>query len=253
MGHGDAGDSPLQSDPVEGVADRRPTRGGDEIVETERLGDGEVGGGDFRQGMAVGLGDPHDVGSGDQSLQRGQPAGGLRRHAATDEFTAARFHRGGNLRIEHPRQHVEHGADALAVARDDGRDAPGEIEVADEPDDAVREQVLDLGVETELVLTGYLAVEPVDGEVQLHQPVGIAGHRVGLGDGGGIRPGLVDEAGHQGRAAPVDDDVGERGRDDLPAQAVAPHGVGEPTLQRGGEVALQFAVEIGVVGDGARE
>ena len=69
---------------------------------------------------------------------------------------------------------------------------------------------------------------------------------------GGVGAGPVDQARHQGRAAAVDDDVGERRGDDLAAQPVPLHRVRELLPQRLREVALQLAVEIRVVRHGAR-
>ena len=193
-------------------------------------------------GRPLGLGDAHDVGSRDQSPQRGELAGRAPAPCRGRELGGAFVDRGAGLRVEHPRQ----GRRAprrrrRGSARRSVRCPPVRSRLRMNQTMRSDEQVLDLGVETELVLAGYRAVEPVDGEVQLHQAVGVAGHRVGLGDGGGIRPGLVDEARDQGRAAAVDDDVGERGRDDLPAQAVALHGVGEPALatRRGSSAAIR--------------
>ena len=121
------------------------------------------------------------------------------------------------------------------------------------PGDAVGQEILHLGVEAELVLARQGAVEPVDREVQLQQTISVASQRIGLGDGGGVGAGLVHQPRRQGRAAAIDDDVRERGRDDLATQPMALDGVREPLLQRLRKIALQFAVEIQIVGNVARE
>ena len=77
--------------------------------------------------------------------------------------------------------------------------------------------------------------------IELGEIEGVARRRVGGGDGRRVGAGLVDEAGDDGRAAAVDDGVGELRRDDLAAQPVRRDRVGEALAQRERKIALELA------------
>jgi hypothetical protein len=126
-----------------------------------------------------------------------------------------------------------------------------EIDVADEPDDPVHEQVLQLAIEPQLQGARDLGIEGIHRALELHEAEGVPGRGIGRGDRGSVGARLVGEAAHDGRPAAIHDGVGELGRDDLAAQTMRGDGIGEAPAHLLGEIALELAAEIGIVGDGA--
>ena len=88
-------------------------------------------------------------------------------------------------------------------------EAFGKIDIAQEPDEAVEQQILHRGVEIELKLAGNLVVEAVDRGVQRGHAVAVADGGERRGNGGRRRAGLVGDAHDQRRAAPIDHRIGE--------------------------------------------
>jgi hypothetical protein len=76
-----------------------------------------------------------------------------------------------------------HLRDAVAVMGNDPLKALRQVDMAQEPDQAVEQQVLHCGVETELHLAGQLVVERIDRAVDLDHSVAVAHGREGGGNG----------------------------------------------------------------------
>ena len=82
---------------------------------------------------------------------------------------------------------VERGGDrgdAVAVMRHHIGKAFGQIDVAQEPDDAIEQQVLHRRIEIELKLAGNLIVEAVDRGIQRRHAIAVAHRGKGRGDRG---------------------------------------------------------------------
>src|SRR6185312_13370067 len=96
------------------------------------------------------------------------------------------------------RQHtIEAGryrGNAAAVVVDDAVEALCQIDVAQEPNDAVEQKILDGGVKLELQLSSNPIVEFVDGGVERRHRVAVAHRREGAGDGRGCGAGLIGDA-----------------------------------------------------------
>ena len=137
----------------------------------------------------------------------------------------------------------------VAVVRDDASEPLGQIDIAQEPDHAVAQQPLHGGIEIELEGAGNLVVEPVDLGVERDHAVAVAHGGKRRGDAGRGRTGLVFDPHHELRPAAIDDRIGELRGDDLAAQPVLLERVGELFDDRAGEIALQLAPEIGIVGN----
>ena len=123
----------------------------------------------------------------------------------------------------------------------------GQLDIAQEPDDAVEEQVLDRRVEIELHFPGYAVVEAVDRGVERGHAVAVAHDGEGRGDGGRRGAGLVGDAHDERRPAAIDHRVGELGGDDLAAQPMMFERVGETRADRLGKITAELAAEIRVV------
>ena len=166
----------------------------------------------------------------------------------SDERAGALVPGGPGLRRQRLGEAALDFREAGAEGADDRIEGPDvEVDIADEPDDAAHQEVLQGAVEPELQCARDLAVESVDRRVEIGEPERIARCRVGRRDRRRVRAGLVDEARHDRRTAAVDDRVGELRRDDLAPQAVARDGVREALAHLHREVALELACEIGIV------
>src|SRR5262249_18385286 len=103
--------------------------------------------------------------------------------------------------------------DAVAIVGDDAGKAARQIDIAQEPDNAVEQEILHGRIKVELQLAGDTIVEIVDGAVERGHAVTVAHGREGAGDGGRRCASLVGNAHDQRGAATVDHRVAELGGD----------------------------------------
>ena len=164
-------------------------RGARDTVELEEGAGREVGRGDVGDRLAGAIRDRDDVRRGRQHRQTrerrarssGTPAlGEFRRRAPR-----ARLRRpAGSDVVERGRDRL----DAFAIVLDHFGEPLREVDVAQEPDDAVEQQILDRGVEFELELPGDLVVERIDLGVERDHVVAVAHDEERRRDGGGAAP-----------------------------------------------------------------
>ena len=136
---------------------------------------------------------------------------------------------------------------AVAVMRDDRLQALLEIDVAQEPDEAVEQQVLHGGIERKLQRARHLVVERVDLVVERRHAVAVAHRGESKCDRLRAGAGLVGDPHHQRRTAAIDHRVGELRGDDLAAQAVRCQRLRETSLISLREIAAELAAEIWIV------
>ena len=119
-----------------------------------------------------------------------------------------------------------------------------QIDVAQEPDDAVEEEVLHGSVEIELDAPGYPIVEAVDLGIERGHPIAVAHGGERSGDSGRRGAGLIGDAHDERRPAAIDHRIPELRGDDFAAQPMMLERVGKTFVDRLGEVAAELAGEI---------
>ena len=125
--------------------------------------------------------------------------------------------------------------------------ALGQIDMAQEPDDAVEQEVLHRRVEFELQFPRNPVVEAVERGVERGHAIAVAHGGKGRCDGRGRGAGLVGNANDQRRPAAVDHGIGEPGGDDFPVQAMVSERVGKTLGDGFRKITAEFAGKIGIV------
>ena len=113
-------------------------------------------------------------------------------------------------------------------------------------------EAAELDVEPALQRRRHLPVEPLDGADEAAEIEHLARDHERLRHLGEARARLLHRPVRERDAPAVDDGVRDPVRDDLPAQRMAPQGLGE-AAQRGGEVGGELGLEPRVVGHGRGE
>ena len=146
-----------------------------------------------------------------------------------------------------------HRAHAVGEEVHRGLDVQRRAAVVQQPPDralgelAPLEQQRDLGREVDLALK-LLDLMPERRHVE-H----LAGDQPGPGEVGHRGAGLLDQPEQEGGARGVDHLVDHRGADDLPAQRMRFHPVGEPVPQRSREVGVEHPAQVRIIGHGRGE
>ena len=151
---------------VEIIGDRDLAGRAGDAVEIEKRAGGEIGCSHFPDRFAGPVGDQNDVGRGGQRPEIGDTERQFVRNARLRELLLPRRARLERLfRQGRVKRRFDFG-DAVAVVGDDAGKAPRQIDIAQEPDDAVEQEILHRCIEVELQLAVNAVVELVDGAVK---------------------------------------------------------------------------------------